>query len=181
MKTSEKTREAYLRAMAAHVLDHGLIGASLRPLAKAAGTSDRMLIYHFGSKDGLMAALLELLAADFTKLLDGALPEAPMPSRRELLGNVLAYVRSPVVAAYIRVWREVTTLAGLGNAAHVDTGKVVIQGFVDWLERRMPVDDPNSYGEAQIMLTLIEGVHVMDAVGRSDVADAAIETLYPLV
>ena len=42
-----------------HALEHGLIGLSLRPLAAALGTSDRMLIYHFGSKDALIAAVLE--------------------------------------------------------------------------------------------------------------------------
>jgi len=34
------------------VLEHGLIGLSLRPLAAALGTSDRMLLYHFRDKDG---------------------------------------------------------------------------------------------------------------------------------
>jgi AcrR family transcriptional regulator len=47
-----------LAAMAAHVRLMGLAGASLRPLAKAAGTSDRMLIYHFGTKAALLTALL---------------------------------------------------------------------------------------------------------------------------
>lgn len=41
-----------------YALEHGLIGLSLRPLAAAIGTSDRMLIYHFGSKDELIAAVL---------------------------------------------------------------------------------------------------------------------------
>lgn len=41
-----------------HVLEHGLIGLSLRPLAQALGTSDRMLLYHFGSKADLVAAVL---------------------------------------------------------------------------------------------------------------------------
>ena len=42
-----------------YALEHGLIGLSLRPLAAAMGTSDRMLIYHFGSKDALIAAVLD--------------------------------------------------------------------------------------------------------------------------
>jgi AcrR family transcriptional regulator len=42
-----------------YALEHGLIGLSLRPLAAALGTSDRMLIYHFGSKDDLVAAVLD--------------------------------------------------------------------------------------------------------------------------
>jgi AcrR family transcriptional regulator len=41
-----------------YALDHGLIGLSLRPLAAAIGTSDRMLLYHFASKDDLVATVL---------------------------------------------------------------------------------------------------------------------------
>jgi AcrR family transcriptional regulator len=55
----ETRREALLAACTDHVLTEGLIGLSLRPLAKAVGTSDRMLIYHFGSRDGLVAAVID--------------------------------------------------------------------------------------------------------------------------
>lgn len=41
-----------------HVLAEGLIGLSLRPLAAALGTSDRMLIYHFGSRDALVSQIV---------------------------------------------------------------------------------------------------------------------------
>ncbi|WP_408897886.1 TetR/AcrR family transcriptional regulator [Nocardioides sp. R1-1] len=41
-----------------YVLEHGLIGLSLRPLAAALGTSDRMLLYHFAGKDDLVATVL---------------------------------------------------------------------------------------------------------------------------
>ncbi|WP_418060547.1 TetR/AcrR family transcriptional regulator [Pimelobacter simplex] len=41
-----------------YVLEHGLIGLSLRPLAAALGTSDRMLLYHFAGKDDLVASVL---------------------------------------------------------------------------------------------------------------------------
>ena len=51
-------REAWTGPATDYVLEHGLIGLSLRPLAKALGTSDRMLLYHFGTKDDLVAAVL---------------------------------------------------------------------------------------------------------------------------
>lgn len=43
-----------------YVLSRGLIGLSLRPLAAELGTSDRMLLYHFGSKDQLVADVLRV-------------------------------------------------------------------------------------------------------------------------
>lgn len=59
---------------------HGLIGLSLRPLAAAIGTSDRMLIYHFGSRDALVTAIIGQVSDRSVALLRGF---APAPTVRE--------------------------------------------------------------------------------------------------
>ena len=41
-------RAELLAGATAGAFEHGLAGLSLRPLAKALGTSDRMLVYYFG-------------------------------------------------------------------------------------------------------------------------------------
>ena len=51
-------RDELLDEVTDHVLAHGLIGLTLRPLAAAIGTSDRMLIYHFGNRDQLVSAVV---------------------------------------------------------------------------------------------------------------------------
>ena len=57
-------REELLELAYVHVLEHGLAGMSLRPLAEAIGSSPRVLLYLFGSKDGLVRALLGRARAD---------------------------------------------------------------------------------------------------------------------
>jgi AcrR family transcriptional regulator len=52
-------RAALLAAAIGYVSANGLQDRSLRDLAAAIGTSHRMLIYHFGSKEGLMRAIVE--------------------------------------------------------------------------------------------------------------------------
>src|SRR5262249_37245907 len=52
----------------------GLARRSLRDLASQVGTSHRMLIHHFGSRDGLMAAVVESVERDQNERL-GELPE----------------------------------------------------------------------------------------------------------
>ena len=52
-------REDLLRASVAHVSAHGMGDLSLRELARAIGTSHRMLIYHFGSKEQLLVSIVE--------------------------------------------------------------------------------------------------------------------------
>ena len=52
-------RDRLLAAAVDHILEHGLSDLSLRELAAAIGTSHRMLIYHFGSKEGLIVAVIQ--------------------------------------------------------------------------------------------------------------------------
>ncbi|MFE1291371.1 TetR/AcrR family transcriptional regulator [Streptomyces sp. NPDC058751] len=44
----------------AYLVRNGLAGLSLRPLARALGTSDRMLLYYFGTKEAMVAEALAL-------------------------------------------------------------------------------------------------------------------------
>lgn len=54
----ERLRNDLLDAIVAYVLERGLADLSLRPLAAAVDASPRTLLYHFGSKDLLVAAVL---------------------------------------------------------------------------------------------------------------------------
>src|SRR3954451_18113224 len=53
-------RDVLAGAATDYVLENGIIGLSLRPLAAAIGTSDRMLLYHFRDKDDLVATVLRV-------------------------------------------------------------------------------------------------------------------------
>jgi AcrR family transcriptional regulator len=65
-------RQQLLEACTDHSLEHGLPDR-LGPLAAAAGTSPRMLIYHFGTRDKLLREILnqarERQVAVFTEML----------------------------------------------------------------------------------------------------------------
>jgi AcrR family transcriptional regulator len=54
-------RARLAEAAAQYVLSKGIGDLSLRPLAKALKTNARMLIYHFGSREGLMREILEVI------------------------------------------------------------------------------------------------------------------------
>ncbi|MFM7403345.1 MAG: TetR/AcrR family transcriptional regulator, partial [Erythrobacter sp.] len=95
MPTTRLSRETLLPLLAAHVLQQGLDGASLRPLAKAAGTSDRMLIYHFGNKETLVTELLGYIAGLYSGALDAAIGGERAASRQECLARILAEGSKP--------------------------------------------------------------------------------------
>ncbi|SNY57002.1 TetR/AcrR family transcriptional regulator [Paractinoplanes atraurantiacus] len=63
-------QDELLEAAYRYALDNGLADLSLRPLAAAIGSSPRVLLFLFGSKDGLVRALLERARADERPLLD---------------------------------------------------------------------------------------------------------------
>jgi AcrR family transcriptional regulator len=54
-------RDALLGRAIGHFAEHGVGDTSLRALAEAIGTSHRMLIYHFGSREGLLAAVVDVV------------------------------------------------------------------------------------------------------------------------
>ena len=58
MSTSQ-ARERLLAAAVDHAHSTGIADLSLRQLAAAIGTSHRMLIYHFGSREGLLTAVTQ--------------------------------------------------------------------------------------------------------------------------
>ncbi len=54
---NDQRPEELLQAITVYVVKHGLSDLSLRPLAKAVGSSPRVLLYYFGSKEELVAAV----------------------------------------------------------------------------------------------------------------------------
>jgi AcrR family transcriptional regulator len=53
-----RIRARLLEQAIEYVLTHGVNDLALRPLAKALKTNARMLVYHFGSREGLMREIL---------------------------------------------------------------------------------------------------------------------------
>ncbi len=51
-------RDRLLTAAVEYAAEHGISDLSLRALAAGLGTSHRMLIHHFGSKQGLLEAVV---------------------------------------------------------------------------------------------------------------------------
>jgi len=163
-----------LQAMAGYVLKHGLSDASLRPLAKAAGTSDRMLIYHFGNKEALIGALLEYLAQAYSDTLDEALPTGRADSRGECLYSIAAAIRGPEFAPYLALWWQIVAEAARGNETYRISARDIMHKLLGWVENFAPLGDDDAAGTARQILTMVEGAQMLDAIGCSDIADAAL-------
>jgi AcrR family transcriptional regulator len=92
-----------------YVLSHGLVGLSLRPLAAALGTSDRMLVYHFGSKEQLIGAVLDRAQQRLAAGME--LPDPPPGNLRELVDHLWSALTSPAATRVTRLYLETCVLA----------------------------------------------------------------------
>jgi AcrR family transcriptional regulator len=118
-----EARDALLERALEHVAAHGLSDVSLRELAAAIGTSHRMLLYHFGSREGLVAAIVATMEAQqrdaLAALADGT------SSPRQLIESQWAQLTEPAVRPFVALFFEVLALA-----VHRRPGT---EGFLDQL------------------------------------------------
>ena len=177
MSSPRLSRETLLPRLAAHVMAHGLADASLRPRARAAGTSDRMLLYHFGSKERLVADLLAHLAGQFSASLDQAFPAARAASREDCIAQVLAITGEGAFQPFMRVWWDIVSGCASGNAAYLEAAGAIMDGLLKWVVDHLPEDDPDPEGGARMVLTYIEGAQMLAAVGRGDIPRAGLASL----
>ena len=102
-----EAREALLAKVMAAVARDGLADRSLREIAASAGTSHRMLIYHFGSREGLLAAIVAAMEARQRAAMLAMAGGTP----RELMIGLWRQVSSPEVRPFVRLFFEVFPLA----------------------------------------------------------------------
>ena len=75
----ESLKRELLERAVNYALEHGFSGLSLRPLAEGIGSSARMLIHHFGSKEALMGLMVEQIEGQFLALTERLLGEGIPP------------------------------------------------------------------------------------------------------
>lgn len=103
-------RTALLDKIAADIGHHGLGDRSLRDLAAAVGSSHRMLLYHFGSREGLVAALVVSVETAQRELLVELSKQITDPG--ELVLALWAQVSSPELRPFVRLFFECVAATG---------------------------------------------------------------------
>lgn len=101
---SSPRREELLELAHAYVLRRGLAGMSLRPLAEAIGSSPRVLLFLFGSKDGLVRALLGRSRTEELALLAAVRARGGGPA--EAVEHLWGWLSAPERRDLLRLWAE---------------------------------------------------------------------------
>ena len=158
-----------------YVLVHGLADMSLRPLAKAIGSSPRVLLYLFGSKDGLVRALLDRARRDELAAIE-AFREAPGPAGLiETAHQVWEWLSDPAHRHLLGLWVEAygRSLADPGGP----WAGFAAQTVQDWLgllaARQAPALRDSDAGAAQrtAVLALLRGA-MLDLLATRDTVRA---------
>jgi AcrR family transcriptional regulator len=164
-------KQRLLDACTKYALEHGLPDR-LEPLAAAAGTSNRMLIYHFGTRDGLLREILgqarRRQVETFTDLIRVRADE-PYPVT---LARAWSAISGPQGEPYLRIFTRL----------HDTAGEPLWPGFrraatTDWLA---PLEDGmRSLGRpelATVVLAVIRGLLMdLDATGDTARTNQAFE------
>jgi AcrR family transcriptional regulator len=166
MAPADDRRSQLLDAMADHMLAAGLAGSSLRPLARAAGTSDRMLLYYFPTKDALVAATLAHVAARMAALMAAEMAPHPLPAD-QLLPFLADRTLQPRFRPYLGLFLEVASRAARGDPLCRTVGQDVAEGFLAWIGTQLDSPPDRQHAQSLAILTEIEGRIVLDSFGLS--------------
>jgi AcrR family transcriptional regulator len=163
------TKATLLEAAIGYSAEHGLSGVSLRQMAEALGTSHRMLIYHFGSKEGLLVAIIDEMEArqrEQMALLD-ADPDLPADDLLRLMWSRLA---DPAMWPHERLFFEVYGQALQGRA---HTAQLLDNVVESWLGpttavgRRAGLPKREARAYARLGLAVVRGL-LLDLLATGD-------------
>lgn len=178
-------REQLLARVVEHLADHGVAGLSLRELAGELGTSHRMLVYHFGSKAGLLAEVVrhveaaqrapfEALAAAVAAGADGAdgadQADQAVGQVAERMWAMWAHWLEPSMQRQERLFFEMVGMALQGDP----TMQPLLDDLVTpWLEpiatlrMRQGVGRDDALAEARLALAVTRGL-LLDVLATGD-------------
>jgi AcrR family transcriptional regulator len=166
-------KAALLTAAIAHLAEHGLGGATLRSIAAAIGTSHRMLIYHFGSRDGLLLAIVRSVEEEQRTAM-AELAADPGASMAELARRMWERVADPRLHPHERLFFELYGRALQGDPGTAPMLTWVVPAWVDQLtallvDRGVAADEARA--TARLGLATVRGL-LLDLLATGDRAGA---------
>ena len=145
--TDSARKQELLEAAYQYVLGTGLADMSLRPLAKEIGSSPRVLLFLFGSKEGLVRALLTRAREEELRYL------AELRDEHNGLAaagrDVWAWLADPAHRALLALWVEGYARSLLGEPGPwSDFGRDTVRDWLDLLAERQAADGPGAASAA---------------------------------
>jgi len=154
------------------VLAEGLDGLSLRPAAARLGTSDRMLLYYFGTKAELLDDVLGCVSARFAQWLAETTRGVRIPPH-QMIAHTAGLMESPEARPYVELWFEIAARTARGDKLFAGAAADIAEHWTDWIVRSVHFPaGVASRNAAAMMLAIVNGIALLDSTAPA-VAEAA--------
>jgi AcrR family transcriptional regulator len=164
-------KQRLLDAAIEYVFDNGISDVSLRTLAASLGTSHRMLIFHFGSKEGLWIEIVRAVEERQREVLREILPDPSRPVG-EAMRAWWKHISDPKLWPNVRLFFE---LYGQALQGRPHTGEFLDGIVEDWLDPAVEINvalglpEPLARAHARLGVAVIRGL-LLDLVATNDTA-----------
>ncbi|HEX6418481.1 MAG TPA: helix-turn-helix domain-containing protein [Acidimicrobiales bacterium] len=152
-------RGQLLAALVDAIAEEGLGNRSLRQIADRLGTSHRMLIHHFGSREGMLVAVVQAVEARQAAVREGL---AGPPA--DVLERLWAGLSDPALRPLERLFFECYARGANGEAPFA---MLVPQAVTSWLEAERARDPGGDPVLARLALAAVRGL-LLDLVATGD-------------
>ncbi len=175
MKKGELRKQELQDKMAKHILENGLQAGSLRNLAQAAGTSDRMLLHYYHDKEELMKEVLTQISDNLITILEQA-RTVSIPFN-QLVPHLYKLIKNPVVKPYIQLWLELIARASKKEEPYHSIAKQIGDSFIHYCSELIQADDKEKEKLAPLTFIIIEGIAMLDAIDFESNIEKALDGL----
>ncbi|WP_436530102.1 TetR family transcriptional regulator [Actinoplanes sp. HUAS TT8] len=165
-------RTELLELAYAYVSRHGLTELSLRPLAAEIGSSPRVLLFLFGSKDGLVRALLARAREEELALLRHLREGTPRPAGLPDAGErIWSWLSDPAHRQVLILWLEAYARSLVDPAGPwSDFAAGTVADWLDVLAAAQPEserDTPDGLARRTALLAVLRGA-LIDLLATAD-------------
>ncbi|MBB3882476.1 TetR/AcrR family transcriptional regulator [Acetobacter oeni] len=142
------------------VLREGLGTMGLRGLAKALGTSDRMLIYYYSNKENLVSEVLGCLIGRLLVMFSAA-GDGERVEPGVFLTRALAAGEAPEVRPFMCVLSDVLSRGGRGERPYDGIASELVGSWTGFIRSRITETDAAPV-VAIALLAIVEGMTVLE-------------------
>jgi AcrR family transcriptional regulator len=163
---TSQAKDRMLNAAVEHALSKGIVDLSLREIASAIGTSHRMLIYHFGSREGLLVAVVREVERRERRTLDDTTISVADARR------LWVRLADPSLRTQERLFFEIYSHALLGRPGTEGFLEESIEGWLSPVIKSMTaagVDEKDARTIARLGLAVTRGL-LLDLLASGDTA-----------
>jgi AcrR family transcriptional regulator len=158
-----------LEQVTSYILENGLQDLSLRPLAESLGTSARMLIYHFGSKEQLVIEAITNAQGKQQALLQRQMVSSK--SGIKTLQNFWVWFTSEDVMSFVRLLYDIENQGINGNAQYLAFASAIFEGWETFVQQSVKGLSPE---QVRLVVGVISGLLLYRLVtGKAEETDRA--------